>query len=312
MREDHKIFDLVKGRPYNSELRNELAQLGLRRISNNLWISKVTATKYELILQGEDEQKIVSGIDAIDNGCRVHLSDKAAKASVQEIIPQAPEVTLHYKTVQALQRHLENSYFFYQLIEDWNYEIYRGSAFGQQLAAIAKHPEIAWCDFIFLPDPTATGEYIFGTIHKGKAASIHAWLDAFDDNYIVPAEPTPDGAYDSLICGQEFHEWEQNTFETAAAAGQHAIKMLNSSNTTYANAIKQLLGKENGKISRNDFFRNTENQMCRLEIERTNHGVLFHEVPVTPTVVECIDSLLAPYIKAHILQQQRQNEPHSW
>ena len=39
--------------------------------------------------------------------------------------------------------------------------------------------------FIFLPDPLASGEYLFGTISKGKAASIHSWLDLPDGEYKV-------------------------------------------------------------------------------------------------------------------------------
>ena len=106
----------------------------------------------------------------------------------------------------------------------------------------------------------------------------------------------------SLECGLEFHKMERDTFATAAAAGQYAIRALNNSNTTYATAIKKLLGKENSPISRNDFYRNEKGEMCRIVVNRTDAGLAVVDVPVEKTVSDCIASLLAPFIKARAFE----------
>ena len=116
----------------------------------------------------------------------------------------------------------------------------------------------------------------------------------------------------SLECGLEFHKMEQDQFATAAAAGQYAIKALNSSKTTYATAIKKLLGKENGSISRNDFYRNEKGEMCRIVVNRTDAGLAVTDVPVGATVSECIDSLLAPFIKARAFESIGKEEEYNY
>ena len=63
-------------------------------------------------------------------------------------------------------------------------------------------------------------------------------------------------------------------------------------------SIKKLLGKENALISRNDFYRNDKGVMSRIVVNRTEAGLMVADVPVSPSVAECIDSLLAPFIKA--------------
>ena len=105
---------------------------------------------------------------------------------------------------------------------------------------------------------------------------------------------------------------EQEQFATAAAAGQYAIKALNSSKTTYATAIKKLLGKENGSISRNDFYRNEKGEMCRIVVNRTDAGLAVADVPVGTTVSECIDSLLAPFIKARAFESIGKEEEYNY
>ena len=182
-----------------------------------------------------------------------------------------------------------------------------------------------------LPDPLAGGHYFFGLKRKGVAASIHSWLNLPDGDYIVPTNGMVDEIKDSLMEGMEFHKWESETFKTAAAAGQYAIRALNNSNTTYAQAIRQLLGKEESPISRNDFYRNYEGVMCRVEVHQTPNGIEVIDVPALPNIVDCIDSLLAPYIKANSIKESEQNpqnfgpqeeyqqdyypenhEPHGW
>ena len=302
--EGQTLYNLVIGRNYNAELRNEMLQLGIKRISNLLFISKATATKYELILKDEGENRVVVGVDAIEKDSRTHLTDPNAKADESKA-DESPEVlqniSIHHKTVAAMQRQVEISYYYYDLIDRWNGEMYEGTALGQQLRELVKQESINWENFIFLPDPLASGEYVFGAIHEGKAASIHSWLDLPDGRFIVPTNGTPDGAFDSLECGMEFHAWEFQSFDTPAAAGQYAIKLINNSNTTYAQAIRKLLGKENGKVTRNDFHRNIHGEMCRVEVIREDRGIRFNDVPVVPTVADCIDCLLAPYIRSNAL-----------
>lgn len=291
------------GQCYNSELRNKLTLFGLRRIGNNQWISKETASKYELIFTEENDQKIVTGVDLIEKDGRVHLN-VYEEPQPEQPLAQVPEINVHHKTLMAMQRQMEISESYYELLYRWNEEIEMGTGLGNQLRAIAKKNQINYWDFMFLPDPLATGRYLFAAIHEGKAASIHSWMDMPDGRFIVPTDGTPDGAFDSLQCGLEFHAFESQQFETAAAAGQYAIKMLNASKTTYATAIKKLLGKENGSITRNDFYRNSSGEMARIEVLENERGLVFNDVPVMPVVADCIDSLLAPYIKSRILSSQ--------
>lgn len=302
--EGQNLLSMLKDRAYNAELRGELTQSGFRRIGSLQWISKSTGDKYEIILS-DDEQKIVVGIDLIDGNRHFHIRDEQA-APVEQANEQPPvtiNLNVHHKTANAILKQLEFSDFYFDLMDRWNDEMYRGTALGQQLRELCKQPQIEWYNFLFLPDPTASGEYLFATFRKGVAAGMHAWLQMPDDRYIVPTDGTTDGAWDSLQVGLEFHAWEMQNFDTPAAAGQFAIRMLNNSDTTYAQTIHRLLGKEGVKISRNDFYRNAQNQMCRIEVVRDEHGLHITDVPVQPTVAECIDSLLAPYIKARALQQ---------
>lgn len=292
---------MVEGRVYNAELRSELIQFGLRRIAAMQWVSKETATKYELLLSDEDS-KIVTGVDILDANRRIHI---AVNETVEETapVPQAP-LNLHHKTMTAIMRQLDISDYYFDLMDRWNDEMMRETPLGNQLRTACKMDNIVWDNFLFLPDPTASGEYMFATFRKGKAASMHAWLQMPDDKYIVPTDGTDEAAYDSLLSGLEFHRWEFDTFDTPAAAGQFAIKLLNNSNTTYAQAIRRLLGKEEGKITRNDFYRNSQNQMCRIEVIRDENGLRITDVPTLPTLADSIDSLLAPFIKLRALNEE--------
>lgn len=302
--EGQNLLSMVIGRAYNAELRGELTQSGYRRIGSLQWISKSTGEKYELVVS-DDESKTVQGLDHLEGNKRFHIRDEHA---APEPKAEEPVVTVnlnvHHKTANAILKQLELSDFYFDLMDRWNDEMYRGTALGQQLRELCKQPQIDWFNFLFLPDPTASGEYLFATLRKGVAAGMHAWLQLPDERYFVPTDGTTDGAWDSLQVGLEFHEWEAQTFETPAAAGQCALKMLNYSDTTYAQTIHRLLGKEGVKLSRNDFYRDADNLMCRIEVTRDEAGrLLFRDVPVQPTIAECIDSLLAPYIKARALQQ---------
>lgn len=302
--EGQNLFNLVMGQVYNSELRSKLAQFGLRRIGNNQWISKETAAKYELLFAEKDELKIVTGVDLIDKDQHIHINQQEG---LDDALSEAstPLVSVHHKTAMAMQRQQDISDYYFALIDQWNNEMYHGTSLGQMLVEIVHGPQLVWDRFLFLPNPLATGGYIFGAIHEGKAAAMHAWLELPDGRYIVPTDGTPDGAYDSLQSGMEFHAWEFQQFDTPAAAGQFAIKLLNASKTTYAQSIRKILGKENAPVSRNDFYRNLSGEMCRIEIDVTEQGLRFTEVPVLPTMADCIESLLSPYIKSLALASQQ-------
>ncbi len=296
--EGQDLLRLVKGRTYNAELRAELAKFGLRRIGGMQWISKVTANKYELITSGNGDEKVISGVDAVEKDHRIHLMNVEEKPATSEELVNA-NISVHYKTMEAIDHQLGIADFYNHLIYDvWNAEIDMGSPYGMELKKLTKGRFISWEDMIFLPDPLASGNNIYGIKRKGKAAAVHSWLDLPDGECIVPTDGSEESALESLKQGLEFHQWEYEHFDTPAAAGQFAIKALNNSKTTYALAIKKLLGKEEAAISRNDFYRNDKGVMCRIEVERTEDGIAVAEVPVIPTLADCIESLLAPYIKA--------------
>lgn len=299
--EGQDLLSLVKGRIYNAELRSDLAKFGLRRINSSQWISRATANKYELVLTGDGDEKIVSGLDVVEKEQRIHLMDVNEKPVTSEGLANT-NISVHHKTMGAIRHQIGVSQKYYDLIERWNEEIAMDTSYGKELKEITGGRYITWENFIFLPDPLASGEYLFGTISKGKAASIHSWLDLPDGEYIVPTDGKPDGAIESLKSGLKFHAMEFGKFATAAAAGQYAIKALNNSKTTYAQAIRKLLGKEEAPISRNDFYRNSQGEMCRIEVTRTDAGLAVADVPVIPTVADCIDSLLAPYVKARAFE----------
>jgi hypothetical protein len=295
--EGQDLLSLVKGRVYNAELRAELAKFGLRRISSSQWISTATANKYELVFSGGNDEKVVSGVDVVDKGHRIHLTDYNEKPVTADGLANT-NITVHHKTLGAIRRQIDITYYYLDLIDRWNAEIDMETPDGLQLKQITGGKFINWSDFLYLPDPLASGDYLFGAIRKGKAASIHSWLDLPNEEFLVPTEGNENSAFESLDCGMRFHEWEKEQFATAAAAGQYAIKALNNSKTTYAMSIKKLLGKENALISRNDFYRNDKGVMSRIVVNRTEAGLMVADVPVSPSVAECIDSLLAPFIKA--------------
>ncbi|MBR5068273.1 MAG: hypothetical protein IKX25_02635 [Bacteroidales bacterium] len=299
--EGQDLLSLVKGRNYNAELRAELAKFGLRRISSSQWISKATANKYELVLTGDGDEKTVSGVDVVEKDQRIHLMDVNEMPAIADGLANA-NIAVHHKTLGAIRRQIAVTYSFIDLIDRWNAEIDMNTPKGQELKKLTGGKFLNWYDFLFLPDPLASGDYLFGNIQYGKAASIHSWLDLPDGSYLVPTDGTDEGAQRSLECGLKFHAMEREQFATAAAAGQYAIKALNNSKTTYATAIKKLLGKENGSISRNDFYRNEKGEMCRIVVSRTDAGMAVTDVPVMPTVAECIDSLLSPFIKARAFE----------
>lgn len=299
--EGQELYALVKGRIYNAELRSELAKFGLRRISNSQWVSKTTATKYELLFEGEGENKMVVGVDMLDQGNTIHIGKEMTVTEE----PQGASVLdgIHHKTVNSFYRQLDIARAYEDCLRDWNQQIYYHTPWGEELAQKLKRSEVFWYDLLFLPDPLASGSYIYGTIRRGKVAAMHSWLDMPDDSFITPSDDSEEGVRESLESGIQLHAFEASHFETAAAAGQYAIRMLNASKSGYAMAIRKLLGKQNGSITRNDFYRNPSGEMCRIEKVMGPHGLHFEDVPVNATVADCIDSLIAPFVKARARQE---------
>lgn len=297
--EGKDLLKTVKGKTFNAELRSILAKEGFRRVGNQ-WVSKSTAAKYEFIFEEHEDSKIVVGLDVVEGAMRIHVQDgNDPIPEPKEDVP-SPSV-VHHKTATAILKQLSISDFYFEMMDKWNYEIETKTPDGQRLNALTKLSHITWQDFLFLPDPTGSGEYLFGTIREGKAAQLHAWLAMPDGRYIVPTDGTEEGAFASLSCGQEFHKWEFEQFETPAAAGQFTIKMLNASNTTYAQAIRRILGKESAPITRNDFYRNKDGIMCRLDVMRDDYGLHITDVPCLPTMADCLDCLLAVRIRHRAL-----------
>ncbi len=299
--EGQNLLSLVKGRNYNAELRAELGEFGLRRIGSNQWVSKNTANKYELVISSDTDEKIVKGVDVVEQGQRIHVMDVDAKPVTADGVVNT-NIPVHHKTLGAIRHQIDITYDYLQLIDQWNAEIEAGSPLGVQLKQMTGGRYIMWNDFLVVPDPLASGDYLFATIQKGKAASIHAWLELPDGQYLVPTDGKEEGAMRSLEDGLRFHQWEESEFATAAAAGQFAIKMLNRSKTTYATAIRKLLGKEEALISRNDFYRNRDGEMCSIMVNHTDAGIVVADVPVKPNVASCIDCLLAPFVKARSIE----------
>lgn len=298
--EGQDLLSLVKGRVYNAELRADLAKLGMRRINNQQWVSKATAAKYELIMTDDGDERVVTGVDILENNLHIHVLDPEAEAasvsSVEGNAAQLPSPE-QQRMVNDVNQQLDVASFYFNLMDQWNYEIEMQTGFGREMQTLVKGDAIRLEDFFFLPDPLASGSYLFGTLTDDPAAQPDAWLELPNGQYVVPTDGSPDGAFDSLHAGVGFHEWERLQFETPAAAGQFAIKAINGSQSDFAKAIKKLLGKENGSVTRNDFYRNRDGQMCRIEIYRNPTGISMGEIPVAPTLADCIDCLLAPYIK---------------
>ena len=304
--EGYTLLNMVKDREYNTELRLELVKAGLLRINKQEWICKATANRFELIMSDKDDLHRVTGVDQLVEGRRIHIKatapdDDMLKSDASAHAGVASLVGVHHKTLAAFERQRELASQIFDKMDMWNDEISRGTVFGNQLKALVGLDFITWENFLFLPDPLASGSYILGAIRQGKAASLHAWLNLRDGNYIVPIDGSDDMAFASLADGQKFHDWEFRTFATPAAAGQYAIGLINNTESTYAQTIRRMLGKEAAPVTRNDFYRNVNKEMCRIEVDHDQFGVHVLDVPTLPTLADSIDCLLAPHIRSNAL-----------
>lgn len=154
---------------------------------------------------------------------------------------------------------------------------------------------------MFLPSPLASNKYIFGTIASGKVAARFAWLSLPDGKYIIPTEGTAAGAAESLAAGTELHMWEVENLKTPLQAARMAARIVNQSQTKYTECLLKMIGKEGMTLTTDDFPRNGQGQICRIEVEQTPDGLSFLEVPIIPTIADALDALLSPIIKQNIL-----------
>lgn len=306
--EGQALYDIVRGRAYTSEIKNQIIQRGLKRIGGLQWLSLSTGTKYEFLLNQVGEEQFVSRIDIIEKERRIHLADLGAINDEQdgECNKNAALESVHHKTVGAFNRQVAISKTIYETLNKWNEEMGNNTILGQQLMETLKVDQISWEDMTFLPDPLATGKYIFGVRRGGKVAAMRSWLDLPGGEFIMPAEMNEDGIMESLRTGLDFHSFEVENFDTPASAVKFAVHVLNASNTVYAQTIKKMIGKLDVHITRNDFYRNAHGVHCRVEVHELTTGVVIDEIPIVPTLADALDSLLAPIIRKRALEPNGQ------
>lgn len=299
------LYNLLKGQVYSAVIRQKLNEAGFIRTGKTHYVSKKTAAHYELVLEEKEGTTYVANLDIIEGNSRIHLSECDAHKNVA-----SPQLTLRQQQLQEALAHPDVARFaaerqttsvFYPLLDDWNQEIDQRTPWGEKLLELTDGHYVTWENLLFLPDPTASGDYLFGKVSNGGEVEATCWLLQPDGGRLMPVSNTPTDAFLSLRTGMMFHRFEFEQFDTAAAAGQYTLKMLNNSHTSYAEAIRRLLHKTS-PLSRNDFYRNEQKQMCRVEVLSEADGVRFSDVLALPTVADCIDSLLAPYIKVRLSQ----------
>lgn len=296
------LYDIVRGRAYTGEVKSEIMQRGLKRIGGTQWLSLATGTKYEFLLTQNGDEQFVSRIDVIERDHRIHLADVGDINSSSDNSEKInPLDNVHHKTIGAFCRQVEQSKAIYETLNQWNEEIGKKSTFGLQLQQITQVDLLSWEDLTFLPDPLGSGQYIFGVRRTGKVAAMRAWLNLPGGEFIMPLEMTTEGIIESATTGLEFHNYEVENFDRPAQAVKYAVQVLNASHTVYAQCIRKMINKIDAPITRNDFHRNNKGEHCRLEVEVLPSGVVFHEVPIVPTLADAIDSLLAEVIRQRYL-----------
>lgn len=295
--EELQLYRLVIGHVYDADLRKQIAALGLRRLTTLQWISK-TGNRYELFLS-EDEEKRVSRLDKLEKNRRVHILEKTATS------PDGSNRGIHGMTLNAFSRQVE---FGRQITEDyldrWNAELYRKSAEGVRLKEYVPEGMVSFENLLFLPDPTCRGSYIYGMKDSGKVAAKNAWLNLPDGEFIIPTDMTEYGAFASLSSGSDLHRYEVENFKTPLQAARFTARVLNASPTSYVACIRKMTGKGDGEFSTDDFFRNSRKEICRIEIVHEDSGISLLEIPIIPTLADCLDSLLSPVLRNRVLSSE--------
>lgn len=289
--EESLIYRLVIGHAYDADLRKSLAGLGLRRASTQQWVSS-SGNRYELTIEEENEVKTVTRLDRLEKDRRVHILDPDSTVFERT-------AGIHGNTLAAFAHHAEfGEKICSDYIDQWNYEIFRDSAKGHCIRELIPEEKVCFEHLLFLPDPTCrSSSYIFGRIESGKAASARAWLCLPGGEFIMPVDMTEDGAFSSLSSGNDLHGYEAGNFRTPLQAARFCISVLNASGTSYVACIRKLLGKGPENFSTDDFYRNKRGVICRLEVVKEIAGISLREVPVIPTLADCLDSLLSHVIK---------------
>lgn len=290
---NNKLCSLVKDQPYNSDLRKQISALGLKRFGGLLWIDTTSGTRYELVLT-EDENPTVCGLALIEKNSRIILLGDAPKVETTQ------ECGIDKRTLSAFMRRSEEGKSIMEdLIPRWNHTLYTSDDFATVLKQYAPNGSLSFEDFLFLPNPTGKGSYIFGMIKEGLTASRKAWLNLPKGKYIIqlPSDK-PESVIGSLSSGSELHAFEVEKLKNPEEAAQFTMRVLNGSQTSYADILRSTIGRT--EITMNDFFRNRYGEICRIEITQTPEGPMIHEVPVIPTFADCIESLLAKTIKKNL------------
>lgn len=295
--EGKTLVALVMGKTYDADLRKAMTEMGLKRFGTTQWISTETSSKYELYTVSRPEGNVVSRIYVIDGAHRIQLREEKAEEEKPRKNAKPKKVDIHGNTRNALLRQLEAAKEMMITIKKWNGEMKTDSDLGQQLRALTGNTDLTWDDFMFLPDPLCSGRYLFANIASGRVAQIHAWVSLTGGDYIVPADNTLQGAFASLATGIEFHKWELENLRSVNQAVDYTLQLLNSSDTTYVLSLRKMLHCELRNFTTDDLYRNENGDFCRVETTNTAKGTMIdEEVPISPTIADVIDSLIAPVI----------------
>lgn len=296
--ESKALMELVLGKIYDADLRKAIIAMGMKRFGTTEWISSQTNSKYEVFTVNRPEGQVVSRLDVIEGSHRIHLRpQKPEPEKPRKNARPRKEVDIHGNTRNALLKQLDSAREMMETIQKWNKEMKTDSNMGQQLRALTGNTDLSWDDFMFMPDPLCSGRYLFANIGRGKVSQIHAWVNLPGGEYIVPIDSSTQGAFASLATGLEFHRWEFRTFTTVEEAITFTLQMLNGSDTNYVMTLRKMIHCELRNITVDDMYRNARGQICRVETTNTAKGIIIdEEVPIAPTLADCIDALIAPII----------------
>lgn len=294
--EGKSLVALAMGKLYDAELRKAISEMGMKRFGTTQWISTATSSKYELFTVSRPEGNLVSRIDVIDGAHRIHLREEKPEPEKPRKNARPKKVDIHGNTRNALLRQLDAAKEMMVTIQKWNREMKTDSELGQQLRALTGNTNMMWDDFMFLPDPLCSGRYLFANKASGRVAQIHSWMSLPGGDYIVPADNTMSGAFASLATGIEFHKWEEDNLKSVQEAIDFTLQMLNCSDTTYVLALRKMLHCELRNFTENDLYRDSRGVVCCVEITNTESGPIIDEVPISTTIADVIDSLIAPVL----------------
>lgn len=296
------LLILCKGRAYDAQLRAEIAALKMKRLTSMMWLSVTTGSKFELTVNEVGEERVVTSIHEIEKGGRrVRIIDPnevlRAPMAAAEVEAAGDDdtqrVTVHHRTLTALNRQREISDRYLLLIDVWNRELQAGSDMGKRIFEATGLKHITPRDFLVLPNPVAPGSLLFGVLRTGVAAGIHAWLSLPDGQCIVPTDGSDDEALESLRQGVQLHQWENETLMRPTHAGKVVVSMLNNSRflptgrpTSYVSAMASTMGKVDTRFTRNEYLRDeATREIC---LPSADAGL----APIEANIYDCLASML--------------------